>query len=130
MAHQSAMQLRVAEDKIGKLEAEIWTYKERAERAEEWLRRISHEIDKTFPSRRPSSNSSSPRTTRPGSQTGADRSGNVSRPKALPAISAPYAVGAENACHQTYARDANEGTLFAIIVLARAGDVARPLRSR
>jgi hypothetical protein len=53
VAHQASMQLRVAEDKIGKLEAEIWTYKERAERAEEWLRRISHEIDKTFPSHRP-----------------------------------------------------------------------------
>jgi hypothetical protein len=53
MAHQAAMQLRVAEDKVGKLETEIWTYKERAERAEEWLRRISQEIEKTFPSRRP-----------------------------------------------------------------------------
>jgi hypothetical protein len=47
------MQLRVAEDKVGKLEAEIWTYKERAERAEQWLRRISQEIENTFPSRRP-----------------------------------------------------------------------------
>jgi len=53
MAHQAAMQLRVAEDKVGKLEAEIWTYKERAERAEQWLRRISQEIENTFPSRRP-----------------------------------------------------------------------------
>jgi hypothetical protein len=53
MAHQASMQLRVAEDKIAKLEAEIWSYKERAERAEEWLRRISQEIEKSFPSRRP-----------------------------------------------------------------------------
>ena len=53
IAHQTSMQLRVAEDKIAKLEAEIWTYKDRAERAEEWLRRISLEIDKTFASREP-----------------------------------------------------------------------------
>ena len=52
MAHQASMQLRVAEDKIGKLEAEICTYKDRADRAEDWLRRISLEIEKTFPSRR------------------------------------------------------------------------------
>jgi hypothetical protein len=52
IAHQTAMQLRVAEDKIAKLEAEIWSYKDRAERAEEWLRRIQQEIEKAFPSRR------------------------------------------------------------------------------
>jgi hypothetical protein len=46
------MQLRVAEDKIAKLEAEIWAYKDRAERAEEWLRRITTEIEKSFPVRR------------------------------------------------------------------------------
>jgi hypothetical protein len=52
IAHQTSMQLRVAEDKIGKLEAEIWGYKERAERAEEWLRRISQEIESAFLVRR------------------------------------------------------------------------------
>jgi hypothetical protein len=52
IAHQTSMQLRVAEDKIAKLEAEIWTYKDRAERAEEWLRRITVEIEKSFPLRR------------------------------------------------------------------------------
>ena len=52
IAHQTSMQLRVAEDKIAKLEAEIWTYKDRAERAEEWLRRITQEIEKSFPLRR------------------------------------------------------------------------------
>jgi hypothetical protein len=52
IAHQTSMQLRVAEDKIAKLEAEIWNYKDRAERAEEWLRRITQEIEKSFPSRR------------------------------------------------------------------------------
>jgi hypothetical protein len=51
MAHQASMQLRAAEDKVAKIEREIWSYKERAERAEEWLRRISQEIEKTFPSR-------------------------------------------------------------------------------
>ena len=53
MAHQTSMQLRVAEDKIAKLEAEIWAYKDRAERAEEWLRRIEQEIEKTFASHQP-----------------------------------------------------------------------------
>jgi hypothetical protein len=52
IAHQTSMQLRVAEDKIAKLEAEIWAYKDRAERAEEWLRRITTEIEKSFPVRR------------------------------------------------------------------------------
>jgi hypothetical protein len=47
------MQLRVAEDKIVKLETEILAYKDRAERAEEWLRRIEQEIEKAFASRQP-----------------------------------------------------------------------------
>jgi hypothetical protein len=51
LAHQAAMQLRVAEDKIARLEAEVWSYKERAERAEGWLQRISQEIEQTFPVR-------------------------------------------------------------------------------
>jgi hypothetical protein len=53
MAHQASMQLRAAEDKVAKIEAEIWSYKDRAERAEEWLRRISQAIENTFPSRQP-----------------------------------------------------------------------------
>ena len=53
ISHQTSMQLRVAEDKVAKLEAEIWAYKERAERAEEWLRRIEQEIEKTFAARQP-----------------------------------------------------------------------------
>src|SRR4051812_38648564 len=52
VAHQASMQLRVAEDRIAKLEADILAYRERAERAERWLQRISHEIEQTFPSRR------------------------------------------------------------------------------
>jgi predicted nucleic acid-binding Zn-ribbon protein len=53
IAHQASMQLRVAEDKIVKLETEILAYKDRAERAEEWLRRIEQEIEKAFASRPP-----------------------------------------------------------------------------
>ena len=45
------MQLRVAEDRIARLEAEAWSYRERAERAEAWLQRISQEIEQSFPSR-------------------------------------------------------------------------------
>jgi DNA repair ATPase RecN len=53
IAHQTSMQLRVAEDRIAQLETDIRTYKDRAERAEEWLRRIEHEIEKTFNSPQP-----------------------------------------------------------------------------
>ena len=49
LAHQTAMQLRVAEDKVARLEAEIWNYKERTERAEGWLQRIAQEIEQSFP---------------------------------------------------------------------------------
>ena len=48
---REALQLRMAEDKIVQLEAEISAYKHRAERAETWLRRIEQEIEKTFVSR-------------------------------------------------------------------------------
>ena len=52
VAHQASMQLRVAQDRVAKLEAEMAGYKERAERAEQWLRRVSQEIEQAFPSRR------------------------------------------------------------------------------
>jgi hypothetical protein len=52
-AHHASMQLRAAEDKIARLEQEMGGFKERAERAEAWLRRISQEIDQTFPARQP-----------------------------------------------------------------------------
>lgn len=51
LAHQVSMQLRVAEDKVARLEHELWGYKERAERAEGWLQRISQEIEQAFASR-------------------------------------------------------------------------------
>jgi predicted nucleic acid-binding Zn-ribbon protein len=47
-AREAAMQLKVAEDKIAKLQAEIWGYKDRAERAEQWLGHISQEIEQAF----------------------------------------------------------------------------------
>jgi hypothetical protein len=53
LTHQASMQLRVAEDKLARLELEILSYKERAERAERWLQRISQEIEQTFSSRKP-----------------------------------------------------------------------------
>jgi hypothetical protein len=53
LAHQLSMQLRVAEDKVARLEHELWSYKERAERAEGWLQRISQEIEQTFSARQP-----------------------------------------------------------------------------
>lgn len=52
-AHQATMQLQGAEDKIRKLDAEIRAYKERAERAEEWLLCILKEIEKMFPPQQP-----------------------------------------------------------------------------
>ena len=52
VAHQASMQLRIAEDRVSKLEAQMQDYKDRAERAEQWLRHISQEIEQAFPSRR------------------------------------------------------------------------------
>ena len=53
LAHQVSMQLRAAEDNLARREQELWGYKERAERAEAWLQRISQEIDQAFSSRQP-----------------------------------------------------------------------------
>jgi sulfite reductase alpha subunit-like flavoprotein len=50
MAHHATTQLQGAEDKIRNLDAEIRTYKERAE---EWLRLILQEIEKMFPPQQP-----------------------------------------------------------------------------
>ena len=38
-------QLRTAEDRVAELEAQLQQYRDRAERAEEWLRKISTEIE-------------------------------------------------------------------------------------
>jgi hypothetical protein len=47
-AHRLSLQLRVAEDRIVKLEAECRRNAERADRAEKWLLRISKEIESGF----------------------------------------------------------------------------------
>ena len=52
-AQQLSSQLRAAEDRIAELEADIQHYREKSERAEEWLRKISMEIeDRLIPSGR------------------------------------------------------------------------------
>jgi hypothetical protein len=49
-AHRMSIQLRAAEDRIAELEAALRHHHARADRAEEWLKRISHEIQQTVPS--------------------------------------------------------------------------------
>jgi hypothetical protein len=44
-AQKLSSQLRTAEDRIAELEAEVQHYREKSERAEEWLRKISIEIE-------------------------------------------------------------------------------------
>jgi hypothetical protein len=44
-AQTLASQLRAAEDRIAELEAEVQHYREKSERAEEWLRKICMEIE-------------------------------------------------------------------------------------
>jgi predicted ribosome quality control (RQC) complex YloA/Tae2 family protein len=41
-------QLRAAEDRVAQLEAEIETYREKAERAEQWLHAVYTEIEDRF----------------------------------------------------------------------------------
>ena len=48
MAQKLSHQLRVAEDKIAELEAEVGTYQDKADRAEEWLHRVYTEIEDRF----------------------------------------------------------------------------------
>jgi len=44
-AQRLSSQLRAAEDRIAELEAEVQQYRERAEQAENWLHKISAEIE-------------------------------------------------------------------------------------
>jgi hypothetical protein len=44
-AQKLSSQLRAAEDRIAKLEAEVQHHREKSERAGEWLRKISTEIE-------------------------------------------------------------------------------------
>jgi hypothetical protein len=48
VAHKLSMQLRTAEDRVRTLEAEVGCYQERAARAEQWLLRISRDIERRF----------------------------------------------------------------------------------
>src|SRR5882724_6101171 len=48
VAHRLSMQLRVAEDRIKRLEAENAVFQDRAHRAEDWLARIHKEIEHRF----------------------------------------------------------------------------------
>ena len=47
-AQKLSHQLRTSEDRIAELEAEIASYRERAERAEQWLHRVYTEIEDRF----------------------------------------------------------------------------------
>ena len=48
VAHKLSRQLRVAEERITDLEADLRHYKDRADRAEKWLNYISSEIEQKF----------------------------------------------------------------------------------
>jgi hypothetical protein len=48
VAHKLSLQLRAAEDRVKALEAEVRHYHDRANRAEQWLVRISKEIEHKF----------------------------------------------------------------------------------
>ena len=48
MAQKFSDQLRAAEDRIAELEAESVTYRERADRAEQWLHTVYTEIEDRF----------------------------------------------------------------------------------
>ena len=47
-AQKLSYQLRAAEDRVAELEAGVTAYRERADRAEQWLHRIYTEIEDTF----------------------------------------------------------------------------------
>jgi hypothetical protein len=48
MAQKISHQLRAAEDRIAELEAEVGMYRERSERAEQWLHTVYTEIENRF----------------------------------------------------------------------------------
>jgi len=48
VAHELSDRLRAAEDRIRELEADILYYKDRADRADQWLHHISVEIEQRF----------------------------------------------------------------------------------
>jgi hypothetical protein len=48
MAQKLSHQLRVAEDRIAELEAEVELYREKSDRAEQWLHKVYTEIEDRF----------------------------------------------------------------------------------
>ena len=48
MAQKLSHQLRAAEDRVAELEADVQTYQERAERAEQWLHKIYTDVEERF----------------------------------------------------------------------------------
>jgi hypothetical protein len=48
MAQKLSHQLRGAEQRIAELEADVRSYRERADRAEEWLHKIYIEVEERF----------------------------------------------------------------------------------
>jgi hypothetical protein len=48
MAQKLSHDLRAAEDRVAELEAEVASYRERADRAEQWLHRVYSEIEERF----------------------------------------------------------------------------------
>lgn len=48
MAQKLAQQVRATESRVAELEAEVETRRERAERAEQWLRKVYTEIENRF----------------------------------------------------------------------------------
>ena len=48
MAQKISHQLQAAEDRIAELEAEVGMYRERSERAEQWLHTVYTEIENRF----------------------------------------------------------------------------------
>jgi hypothetical protein len=48
MAQKLSLQLRAAEDRIAELEAEVDLYREKSDRAEQWLHKVYTEIEERF----------------------------------------------------------------------------------
>ena len=48
MAQKLSHQLRAAEDRVAELEAEVELYREKSDRAEQWLHKVYTEIEERF----------------------------------------------------------------------------------
>ena len=60
MAQKLSHQLRAAEDRMAELEAEVQLYRDKANRAEQWLHKVYTEIDERFIKRQEKSRTGSP----------------------------------------------------------------------